>query len=88
MRSRCFVFSVQGSKEAGSKNPASLLLPPMFRSVPVHITFQTEIIKKLQNLTYNVVHVLSVYGRELALLSSSILLPDTKAYIWLKSKAE
>ena len=79
---------------AGSQNPATSLcfhrsslsgpcLPCSvgFLVVPVHITFQTVIMKTLQNLAYNVVHVLDRSGRGMVLQSSNILLTNTKAYM-------
>ena len=43
-----------------------------FLIVPIHITFQTLIMKTLQNLTYNVVYLLDISGRRRGLRSSNI----------------
>ncbi|MBS1113552.1 MAG: hypothetical protein H6Q92_1315 [Nitrospirae bacterium] len=47
-----------------------------FLILAVHITFQTVIMKTLQNLTYNVVHVLDISGRGIVLRSSNIIISE------------
>ena len=55
-----------------------------FLNAPINITFQTVTMKTLQNLTYNVIYILDISGREMIRRSSNKLLTITKAYMGKK----